>query len=591
MKLKGLFLNTSNAQCSIYESGKMVYDCLKLSKLYSIDYKEIDKYSRTISTDYDFYVFNYHISTMDWLETKFIRNLPGFKSTIVLEVAPNDPFVMCPKDDFNAYLVLDPTLKSINPNVYTFPRPIELGNELPEYIEKEIPVIGTFGFATEGKGFDKVIYAVNKEFEKAILKINIPEGSYVSKTSFDKLIREIREIPTKKDIEVFITNDYFDKSDLIKWCSQNTINVFLYDRCMQGLAATTDQAISSGRPLAISTNNTFRHIHEYITPYPFQSLKDSIKNSQKKVLEIQNDWNPLNFAFKFEKILKNQKFKNLNRKIGSLKLPLKNEGSIQKTIKKIHLSDFIPPILYKLKHKILRISETQRAYKINTLQPSISYVLNSFSQFGEDLLIDLLLNHRNNGFFVDIGANDPIFNSNTMRFYLRGWKGINIEPNFSAFEKLKEIRINDINLNIAISEKLEELSFYCLSNDTTLSTLNYSNALKMSKLLNLEITEHKVETVPIKNIFEKHLNNKTIDFMSVDAEGNNLSVLKSNDWEKYRPTIILIECNDEFEQIRSYLDKNDYLHLYNNRYNAIFINKNTNDINVLENISWSVQRK
>ena len=92
-KLKGLFLNTAKANCSIYESGRMCYNCMILSNNYSLDYQEIDECSRDISVDYDFFVFNYHNVTMGWLDTKCVKQLPGLKLTIVLEVAPNNPFL------------------------------------------------------------------------------------------------------------------------------------------------------------------------------------------------------------------------------------------------------------------------------------------------------------------------------------------------------------------------------------------------------------------------------------------------------------------------------------------------------------------
>lgn len=61
--------------------------------------------------------------------------------------------------------------------------------------------------------------------------------------------------------------------------------------------------------------------------------------------------------------------------------------------------------------------------------------------------------------------------------------------------------------------------------------------------------------------------------MSIDVEGVDLEVLQSNDWEKYRPEVLMIEGNNQFHQIVEYLDKNAYLLVYNNYYNCIFINK------------------
>ena len=174
-KIRGLFLNTSNAKCSIYESGKMSYACLKLSNTYSLDYLEVSKKNRTIPGTYDFYIFNYHNIAMSWLNLNCIKKLPGFKAVIVLEVNINDPFSLCPNNIFDAYLVLDPTIQSMDKKVYAFPRPLENNyNHIIDSKEPLVPTFGSFGFFQgDAKGFDKLIEAVNKEFDEAIVKINV----------------------------------------------------------------------------------------------------------------------------------------------------------------------------------------------------------------------------------------------------------------------------------------------------------------------------------------------------------------------------------------------------------------------------------
>ncbi len=101
----------------------MTYNCLKISQEIDLDYQEIDEKNREISTGYDFFVFNYHHITMGWLDTKTIRKLPGLKITFILETLTNDPFVLCPSEDFDIYCALDPTMNVPDPRVYAFPRP------------------------------------------------------------------------------------------------------------------------------------------------------------------------------------------------------------------------------------------------------------------------------------------------------------------------------------------------------------------------------------------------------------------------------------------------------------------------------------
>lgn len=310
LKPKGLFVNQEKAACSIYESGLMFYNALLGATSFQLDYVEISGDRRTLPDNYDFYLFNYHHITMEWLDVKCLRKLPGAKITLVLEVAPNDPFVLCPSGVFDAYCALDPTMVHPDKRVYAFPRPLEVPHNIPSYQEKDIPVIGSFGFATPGKGFELLVDAVNKEFDRAVVRINIPFGTYADdafwdlhKKNYADYLAEMCQRIAKDGIDVIITRDFMSKNDLITWCAENTLNCFFYNRNQPGLAATTDQAISSGRPLLVSSNETFRHLHPYITPHPRQSLKEAIALTPPHVMEMQNDWSPVKLIEKFELVL------------------------------------------------------------------------------------------------------------------------------------------------------------------------------------------------------------------------------------------------------------------------------------------------
>lgn len=583
-QLRGLFLNTEKAVCSIYESGKMAYECLILSNMYQLDYLELSKTNRNISTEYDFYIFNYHWVTMGWLDTKFIKQLPGFKATIVLEVSPNDPFACVSNDDFDAYLVLDPTCKHVQHNVYAFPRPLDIPrHSIAPYQDKNIPIIGTFGLSSSDKGFDEVIKAVNEEFDEALIRINIPKADYVSSKYVDNFINDLTDCPTKEQIKIEITHHYFDKEELINWCAQNTLNVFLYNRRIgNGLSATTDQAIASGRPLVVSTNPTFRHIHRYIKPYPYLSLKDAIELTAPLVCKIQDDWKPINFTLTFEYVLQKNNIQPLKTH-NSKKIKLRYVNIINKIFRKLQLLDFIPPIALKIRRKLILLKNPDDIL----LKPFVHPALKSYSQFQEDLLIDMLLNNKQTGFYVDIGANDPFFGSNTQRFSSRGWRGINIEPNLKAYKRIIENRAHDVNLNIAVSENTGDLTFYLIGNDSSISTLDYPKAIRMAKMLNLKITSTSVKVMPLSEVLDTHLDNKHIDFMSVDAEGHDLAVLKSNNWDKYRPTLVLVESNIETRDIILFMDKQNYLYLFSNHVNALFVDKMTNDISISDKITWN----
>ena len=571
-KLKGLFLNTKEEICSIYESGKMCFNCLVQSNLYTLDYVEISKENRIINLDYDFYIFNYHFDKMKWMDTEYIKKIPGFKSTIVLEMSQNSPFDCVSPNIFDAYIVLDPTCNHPNKNVYSFPRPLEsYAIESPDDIHTNIPIIGTFGLSYSDKGFDEVIKAVNEEFEEAIVKINVPISSNSLLQSKVDFLENIKSIKIKKGIILEITNNYFSKKELIDWCSLNTLNVFLYNRRIgNGLSATTDQAISSGRPLAISTNPTFRHIHTYIKPYPYQSLKESILSNSNIVKNIQNDWSQKNFYSKFEKILEkhSSKFiiKSHKRKI-KLRKYNRFKSMVTFLFSKQGLIYFTPPIFYKLKKvNYLNYDFTN---KDNIFSNAISKIfihqtLNSNSFFQEDLLVDYILNKKEKGFYVDIGVRDPYYNNHTAHFYAKGWKGINIEPFFNNYKKINYVRKDDINLNISIGNHNANYDYsVSVKNDITFENKN------------------------LNEVFDIHLKNKMIDFLSINTRENNFKILETNNWEAYRPTIVLVNAGLNSRDIQLFLETRNYLYIYGNDKSSIFIDKMSKNKSILEAVKWN----
>lgn len=166
----------------------------------------------------------------------------------------------------------------------------------------------------------------------------------------------------------------------------------------------------------------------------------------------------------------------------------------------------------------------------------------SYSQEGEDLILQRFLDYRPNGFFVDVGALHPSRFSNTYLFYCKGWRGINIEAMPGSMELFNKIRPSDINIEKAISDKAEPLTFH-IFNEPALNTFSAEEAAKKDGLRDYKVIQ-KVElmTETLANIFDTFLaEDQKIDFLTIDVEGMDLRVIKSNNWEKYRPEYVLVE--------------------------------------------------
>lgn len=193
----------------------------------------------------------------------------------------------------------------------------------------------------------------------------------------------------------------------------------------------------------------------------------------------------------------------------------------------------------------------------------------SYSQLGEDLVIDQLLGYKDRGIYVDIGAHHPTRLSNTKRFYNRGWKGINVDPNSSLIDRFKIERERDLNLVLGVSKKNGFLYFYEFF-PSTLSTFSSREAKKYISQGFKLIDKKKVAVKTLSYILEKYSKNQSIDFLSIDTEGTDLEVLQSNNWKKYKPHFICVENHGKNKDLVNFLKKHGYQLKYNNGLNSIF---------------------
>lgn len=176
-----------------------------------------------------------------------------------------------------------------------------------------------------------------------------------------------------------------------------------------------------------------------------------------------------------------------------------------------------------------------------------------------DNKIDELFEGKRDGFFIELGANNGLLQSNTAFLEKnRNWRGILIEPNARNFEMCKINRPNSICYNYAcVSNDFTDEFIYgdfgLPPNDPT-SLMSSINGLRLN-------SKHAMSRVPVStltNILDRHTIPK-IDFLSLDVEGYEYSVLNGLDLNKYKPTYLLIEVyNVDFEKITTYLEGNNY---------------------------------
>lgn len=170
------------------------------------------------------------------------------------------------------------------------------------------------------------------------------------------------------------------------------------------------------------------------------------------------------------------------------------------------------------------------------------YQQSCFSQHGEDLIIDSCL--KNLGIhkpsFIDIGSHHPYRLSNTFRFYLKGFYGINIEPDPDLFALFQKHRQHDINLNIGIFNENKTLDFY-LMYPNTLNTFNMEERDNYVKLGHKYLNKKSIEVKRLSDVLNSVNDGVFPDFLSLDIEGLDLLVLKTINFKSNYPKVICVE--------------------------------------------------
>lgn len=166
----------------------------------------------------------------------------------------------------------------------------------------------------------------------------------------------------------------------------------------------------------------------------------------------------------------------------------------------------------------------------------------SFANEGEDLILNDMFPADYRGFYVDIGAHHPYRYSNTAFFSLRGWCGINVDAAPGTRDSFTRFRPNDVTIECAVGADEGAMDFFVFD-EPALSTFEPERARQLERETSYRIKE--VRSLPVRrldSILDEYLPaGRQIDFLSVDVEGHESAVVKSNDWNRFRPRIVLLE--------------------------------------------------
>ena len=191
--------------------------------------------------------------------------------------------------------------------------------------------------------------------------------------------------------------------------------------------------------------------------------------------------------------------------------------------------------------------------------PPLKMIGDYKSQYGQEYYLEKLGILKEKGFFVEVGCNDPILNSNS--YYLEkilNWEGVSVDP-IDYTNEYKKLRKKTVFINALIDENQGYMDFYEVINkngwENQVSSI-YKETLNMSK--GFEANLKNVLTIPLKLIKEI---NRPIDICMIDVEGHEFSVLNSIDWKNNAPNVFLIENNGEYysrEKLVNFMSNKNY---------------------------------
>ncbi|MBU6175544.1 MAG: hypothetical protein KGQ60_17180, partial [Planctomycetes bacterium] len=292
-----LFLTNHPRRCGVYEFGKSTIEALEKSTEFRYVCREVPEntsrewFHQLVDSDRpSAIIFNWHPATMPWLSDSILEEVSRrHRSIRFLSLVHDEP---APFHWIDLHLYIDPDHLS-KAGEFTVGRRIQHFTQ-PVIDNFDYPVIGSYGFGLEGKGFHRVVEQVNKEFDLAKIRLHIPISDYCDPKGEmrDRIETHCRSI-AKPGIQLEITSDYKSNTELLQWLAGNTINCFFYDEFPnRGISSVIDHALAARRPIAIQNSTMFRHIRhtEPTILIEHSSLKRIIQNGLTPLLPFLDQW-------------------------------------------------------------------------------------------------------------------------------------------------------------------------------------------------------------------------------------------------------------------------------------------------------------
>jgi FkbM family methyltransferase len=167
----------------------------------------------------------------------------------------------------------------------------------------------------------------------------------------------------------------------------------------------------------------------------------------------------------------------------------------------------------------------------------------SYAQNHEDVVLARVFAGQPEGFYIDVGAEDPVINSVTKHFYELGWRGINVEPSARSLAALEADRPDDVNLGVGLAMAPGKVTFYEGPPDNHgASTFVAAVAARYESTGQAFTSVSDVPVTTLAAVCDEYVGDRQIDFIKIDVEGSEADVITGGDWVRWRPRVVVVEA-------------------------------------------------
>jgi hypothetical protein len=297
--VKALIVNHDKKECGTFQYAKRIWEIVTSDDIAYVECVSREGYLSAIQNlDPEYVIINWHKDRIDWLLESDITDDRKYYFLFHDGSIFNkyDKYIFC--GELPNYPTAVPEEKSI-----LLPRPVL--KYFGGYPINDIPTIGSFGFPTDHKRFPELVTKVNKEFDKAHIRLHMPSPYFGVTAGYNlpKIVKECHANNTNPGVTLNISSNFVDDQTLLKFLAGNDINVFYYEYLKNpGISSAIDYALSVRRPFAVTRNNLFRHVSKDEILLENNTIADILERGTEPFEEFYEKWNPDIFRREFNEM-------------------------------------------------------------------------------------------------------------------------------------------------------------------------------------------------------------------------------------------------------------------------------------------------